>query len=118
MNIVWFKRDLRIRDHEPLNQALAQGGPVLLLHVFEPLDRVHPTTSQRHLQFRWEAWQALCAEVKEFDSRHIDEAEILEIIQKESEEFTYRNKNGRTWNSFFWEGELKSNTYLELIQEV
>ena len=55
---------------------------------------------------------------EEFDSRHIDEVEILKIIQKESEEFTYRDKNGRTWNSFFWEGELKSNTYLELIQEV
>ena len=64
LNVVWFKRDLRIRDHKPLTQALEQDGPVLLLHVFEPSDLGHPTTSQRHVQFRWEAWQALRAEVK------------------------------------------------------
>ena len=64
LNVVWFKRDLRIRDHKPLTQAFEQDGPVLLLHVFEPLDLGHPTTSQRHVQFRWEAWQALRAEVK------------------------------------------------------
>ena len=84
LNIVWFKRDLRIRDHEPLNQALAQGGPVLLLHVFEPLDRVHPTTSQRHLQFRWEAWQALCAEVKDLDwpvQVASIQADVLDVFQ-------------------------------------
>ncbi len=68
-HLVWFKRDLRLRDHEPLARALkaasTQGEAVWLLHLFEPLDLAHPTTSNRHLQFRWQAWSSLVEEVKE-----------------------------------------------------
>ncbi|MGB0463008.1 MAG: deoxyribodipyrimidine photo-lyase, partial [Flavobacteriales bacterium] len=63
IDVVWFKRDLRIRDHAPLAQALRDGRRVLLLHTFEPADLAHPTTSNRHLTFRWQAWTSLCAEV-------------------------------------------------------
>ena len=33
--VVWFKRDLRIRDHAPLMEAL-RHGPVLGLYLYEP----------------------------------------------------------------------------------
>ena len=36
---------------------------MLLLYTFEPEDLAHPTTSNRHLVFRWQAWTSLCAEV-------------------------------------------------------
>jgi deoxyribodipyrimidine photo-lyase len=37
LNIIWFKRDLRIADHRPLAQAAAAGtGPVLPLYIAEP----------------------------------------------------------------------------------
>ncbi len=35
VNLVWFKRDLRVEDHEPLWQACADG-PVLGLYIYEP----------------------------------------------------------------------------------
>lgn len=35
MHVVWFKRDLRIRDHRPLVEACARGD-VLCLYVHEP----------------------------------------------------------------------------------
>jgi deoxyribodipyrimidine photo-lyase len=35
VQVVWFKRDLRIRDHAPLTEA-ARAGPVLALYVYEP----------------------------------------------------------------------------------
>ena len=35
LQVVWFKRDLRVRDHAPLWHA-AQRGPVLGLYVYEP----------------------------------------------------------------------------------
>lgn len=35
MNVVWFKRDLRILDHEPLAEA-ARRGRVLPLFIYEP----------------------------------------------------------------------------------
>lgn len=35
VQVVWFKRDLRLRDHGPLTSALA-AGPVLPLFIWEP----------------------------------------------------------------------------------
>ena len=35
VNLVWFKRDLRLEDHEPLAEAAADG-PVLGLFIYEP----------------------------------------------------------------------------------
>lgn len=35
MNIVWYKRDLRLADHAPLSAALALGEPVLLIYLVE-----------------------------------------------------------------------------------
>lgn len=35
VQVVWFKRDLRVRDHEPLVEA-AKSGPVLPLYIVEP----------------------------------------------------------------------------------
>ena len=58
VHVVWFKRDLRTRDHEPLQRALQSashsGGQVLLLQVYEPGLLAHPTTSSRHVRFQWE----------------------------------------------------------------
>ncbi|MCP8970098.1 DASH family cryptochrome [Ectobacillus ponti] len=36
--IVWFRRDLRVHDHEPLLQAAASGLPVLGLYCFDTRD--------------------------------------------------------------------------------
>ena len=69
LHVVWFKRDPRIRDHEPLSNALKAaalaGDSVLLLHAFDPLDLDHPSTSNRHLQFRWQSWCSIEQEVEE-----------------------------------------------------
>ena len=32
-------------------------------YTYEPQGLAHPTTSNRHLRFRWQAWTGLCAEV-------------------------------------------------------
>lgn len=48
LHVVWFKRDLRIRDHAPLSLA-AQAGRVLPLYVFEPELWSSPDMSARHL---------------------------------------------------------------------
>ena len=51
INIVWFKRDLRLRDHEPLALAQKAGLPVLLLYVFEPSVMAAPQYDERHWRF-------------------------------------------------------------------
>jgi len=50
VNIIWFKRDLRIEDHEALAQA-AQHGCVLPLYILEPEMWQQPDMSYRHYMF-------------------------------------------------------------------
>ena len=50
LQIVWFKRDLRIVDHRPL-LAAAECGPVLPLYVVEPELWQQPDASERQWLF-------------------------------------------------------------------
>ncbi len=49
VHVVWFKRDLRIRDHAPLREAAA-AGPVLALYVYEPALIAAPDFDGAHLR--------------------------------------------------------------------
>jgi deoxyribodipyrimidine photo-lyase len=49
LQVVWFKRDLRLSDHAPLSTAAALG-PTLPVYVFEPDIWSAPDMSARH---RW-----------------------------------------------------------------
>ena len=55
ISVIWFKRDLRLLDHQPLQKAIEAGRPLLLLYIFEPslIQNVH--YSPRHWQFVWES---------------------------------------------------------------
>lgn len=50
MNVVWFKRDLRLSDHTALARA-ARQGPVLLLYILEPELWQQPDMSERQFRF-------------------------------------------------------------------
>ena len=50
MEIVWFKRDLRIHDHAPLTAAAA-SGPVIPLYILEPALWRQPDMARRHYEF-------------------------------------------------------------------
>jgi deoxyribodipyrimidine photo-lyase len=59
VQIVWFKRDLRVMDHKPLVEA-SMAGPVIPLYVIEP-DYWHlPDTSRRQ-------WLAISKALEELD---------------------------------------------------
>ncbi len=51
MEIVWFKRDLRVHDHAPLLAACASGRPVLPLYIVEPAQWQQPDASGRQYEF-------------------------------------------------------------------
>ena len=59
LNIVWFKRDLRLYDHEPLKRAceaaFTEGVATLLLYVFEPSVMQHYDSDVRHHRFVYES---------------------------------------------------------------
>ncbi len=50
MNVVWLKRDLRLRDHAPLAAACARGD-VLVVYVVEPELVRQPETDPSHVAF-------------------------------------------------------------------
>ncbi|KUM54412.1 FAD-binding domain-containing protein [Rheinheimera sp. EpRS3] len=56
--LVWFKRDLRIDDHQPLYQA-AKAGAVLPVYIIEPDYWQQSDVSLRHWQFIAPALQQL-----------------------------------------------------------
>lgn len=49
--VVWFKRDLRLQDHGPLDYAVTQGKPVIPLYVIEPDYWQQPDTPRRQWLF-------------------------------------------------------------------
>ncbi len=55
INIVWFKRDLRLRDHAPLDAAAETGLPTLLVYFFEPSVIAVPESDLRHWRFAYES---------------------------------------------------------------
>ena len=58
MDIVWFKRDLRLQDHAPLAAALS-AGPVIPLYILEPELWQQPDMSGRQFAFLGESVDAL-----------------------------------------------------------
>ncbi len=50
VSVVWFKRDLRLTDHEPLKQAISLGYPLVLLYLVEP-----ELLIKRHWRFIWQS---------------------------------------------------------------
>ena len=54
INILWFKRDLRVDDHAPLQAAIdacRSNTPLLLLYCFEPSVMADPNYDTRHWRF-------------------------------------------------------------------
>ena len=59
INIVWFKRDLRFTDHEPLYLAQQSEIPILLVYFFEPSLLAHDDSDARHWRFVYESVQEM-----------------------------------------------------------
>jgi len=62
MQVVWFKRDLRVADHAPLAAAV-RAGPVLPLYVIEPEYWRLADSAERHWAFIRESLQVLAGDL-------------------------------------------------------
>lgn len=62
IQVVWFKRDLRVVDHAPLSEA-ARLGPVLPLYIAEPELWRNPDASARQWSFAHESIRELQVEL-------------------------------------------------------
>lgn len=51
INIVWLKRDLRLKDHAPLKKAIQAQKPILLIYIWEPSLLATADYDVRHWRF-------------------------------------------------------------------
>jgi len=85
--VVWFKRDLRFTDHEPLHCAQQQPLPILLLYCFEPSIMNYDDSDVRHWRFVYESIQDMQSKLDELDAQlyvfHQEAQIVFEHLAKE-----------------------------------
>ena len=69
INIVWYKRDLRFTDHEPLFFAQQYQLPLLLVYIFEPSVMAYHDSDVRHWRFVYESLMDMNSKLKSFGSQ-------------------------------------------------
>jgi len=69
INIVWFKKDLRINDHEALQKAVDSRQKLLLIYIFEPSLLTAPDSDLRHWRFVYHSILALNQELAPFNAQ-------------------------------------------------
>ena len=81
MNVVWFKRDLRLADHAPLAAAIDRGEPLLLVYIVEPALLRDPHYRGRHWHFIAQSLQAMNSELAMLGAQiHILEGEPVSLL--------------------------------------
>ena len=87
VQLVWFKRDLRVEDHRPLTEA-ARRGPVLGLYVYEPELHGSEEFTAAHLVFLNESLRSLERALRESGAnlvlRRGRVAEVLHALRQET----------------------------------
>ena len=88
INIVWFKRDLRFTDHEPLFEAQKTQIPLLLIYCFEPSVMKYPDSDTRHWRFIHQSLMTMQAKLKQLDTQiYIFQQEVKFVFEHLSQLF-------------------------------
>ena len=69
INIIWFKRDLRLKDHLPLKKAVDSDLPLLMIYVLEPSLISAPYSDDRHWRFVIESINDINEKLKSLEQR-------------------------------------------------
>lgn len=87
ISVVWFKRDLRLHDHAPLQQAIESGNPVLLMYIAEPDLLTDPHYDARHWRLIRQSIQDMNRRLKPYGNRVVkrsgDTLRILAQLHKD-----------------------------------
>lgn len=104
MHVVWFKKDLRLFDHQPLARA-ASEGPVLLLYIIEPSLWAQPDQSSRHYQHMLQCLADLQKQLSLYQAQLVikvsEVVPLLEKIHKKNPITTLysHQETGNLWSS-------------------
>ena len=105
MNVLWFKRDLRIEDHEALKKA-EKLGPILPIYIFEPKLWQQPDMSYRHYVFLQECVSELDRSLNSLGQKLIikigNAVDVFDDIQKRHRVQTLWSHQ-ETWNGWTYD---------------
>lgn len=91
INIVWFKRDLRFTDHEPLHSAQRENIPLLLIYFFEPSLIAYDDSDVRHWRFVHESLQEMQEKLKSINTQiYIFHNEAQTVFTKLKENYNIK----------------------------
>ncbi|MGL5111438.1 MAG: deoxyribodipyrimidine photo-lyase/cryptochrome family protein [Flavobacterium sp.] len=92
INIVWFKRDLRLQDNEAIFNALSAEQPTLLLYVFEKSLEKDPHYSARHWNFIKQSILVLNQQLQSYNTKVLAvDGEVISAINSILEVYTVKN---------------------------
>ena len=82
LNLVWFRRDLRVRDNAIVSLATVQG-PCLFFFVLDEWFLRQSSVASKRVQFLFESLQGLDAELRRLGSQlHIFVGESREVLRQ------------------------------------
>jgi deoxyribodipyrimidine photo-lyase len=92
IHIVWFKRDLRIIDHEPIKNALHPEIPTLFLYLLEPIILNDAHYSERHFIFIKQSLSDLNEQLAHYQTCLLNvEENALEIFETLDKKFDIKH---------------------------
>lgn len=116
INIVWFKRDLRFTDHEPLFLAQKETLPILLLYCFEPSVMAYDDSDVRHWRFVYESLMDMNLKLQDFKAQvYIFHSEVRPVFQYLAEEFDIQKvlSHQEIGNKLTFDRDLQMQTFLK-----
>ncbi|MFK7866319.1 MAG: FAD-binding domain-containing protein [Alphaproteobacteria bacterium] len=113
MQIIWFKRDLRIEDHQALSLAAARGA-ILPLYILEPELWREPDMSARHYAFLTDSLAELDQSLQMLGQRLIlkigNAVDILAALhQRHAIEALWSHQE--TWNGWTYRRDKAVNSW-------
>ena len=82
ITVVWFKRDLRLQDHAPLQRAEMLGRPILAVAFLEPSLMQAAESDIRHWRYVYQSVQDLNAQLGKYGAEvQLVYGEVLPFLQ-------------------------------------
>lgn len=82
-SLVWLKRDLRLRDHKPLCDAIALGNPIIIAYIIEPCMMKDKHMEARHWRFIYESIIDMNEQLASFNGNvRMLSGEMLEVCNE------------------------------------
>jgi deoxyribodipyrimidine photo-lyase len=92
LTVMWFKRDLRLRDNDALKIASEQKTPLALIYIVEPLMIEDPHMDIRHWRFIFQSITDLNEQLAQFNaSISILYGNAVDVLSKLNESYSIKH---------------------------